>query len=521
MLSTNRVMPSTWRPTQAPLQMGAQPVGEKNTEETESQVASQPSESKEDAKKESSPNSFQYKAQFLWNKWKKPLLFIGGTLGLATLGTTLVLTTKHYVHENASVSPFKNHREEVSKLQSRFMAFEQDLKRIIATKQLTQGEKIRHGHSAVFLFNQALKIKEFPNLELESAKVEQLANQVFKTVLQYAMGYEEDVLPTFISQLHRKELLAPLLKEIDGFKPLKTAYSDYIDAHYPQFIQQQQENHKIVKQLQWKTYQNNRNAVDLYGQFNALDEAKSALLSQIPFPPSDVYESPMTNFEAACVLDHYGAYFKRFDPMAYSELLALQHKILPHSPEEESLLTAKDLSQMAQTLQVHFEIEPWRHIDEKLSFRSALNDLISKRLKYQDIHPNYIHQVGSGRSLEASIAFLQQLEAQVKHPDKSMTTANESAHLLYCRLYDLKQGLQNHQLEMKSESIQKFINQAHQTAQTLSQAGASPSLYAKLEQILKPYAVAKESPESQRIWQRDDLEQMLNQILPHVLNAMK
>jgi octaprenyl-diphosphate synthase len=43
-------------------------------------------------------------------------MFIGGTLGFGTLGTMLVLTTKHYIHENASVSPFKNHNEEAEKV---------------------------------------------------------------------------------------------------------------------------------------------------------------------------------------------------------------------------------------------------------------------------------------------------------------------------------------------------------------------------------------------------------------------
>ncbi len=518
-LSTNKVMRSNWIPINAPFQMAPRNVDEINiAEPAPSFQNTDNKDSKDESSKAQSLNSFQYKAQFLWNKWKKPLMFIGGTLGFGTLGTMLVLTTKHYIHENASVSPFKNHNEEVSKLMGRFMTFEDDLKRTIATKQLSQAEKIRHGHSAIFLFNQALKIKEFPNLEISPENVEKLSNTVLKTVLQYAMGYEEDVLPTLISQLHQKELLPPLLNSIEGFTPIKTAYSDYIERHYSTFAQVNENQHKPIKQLQWKTFQNNRAAIDLYGQFNALDQAKSAVLRQIPFPPADVYESPMTNFEAACVLDHYGTYLKRFDPTAYSELLALQNKILPHPPEAEASLSAQDLIQMAKTLNIHFEIEPWQHIDEKLSFRTALEDLVAKRLKYQEIHPNYIHQVGSGRSLEASIDFLKGLEKQVHHPDPSMTMPNESPHLLYCRMYDLKQGLQNHQVEIKSESIQNFINQAYQTSKTLS--GSAP-LYAKLEQQLKPYAVAKDSPDSQRIWQRKDLQQILDTMLPQILSSMK
>ncbi|MFN7310385.1 MAG: hypothetical protein ACK5T0_03355, partial [Vampirovibrionales bacterium] len=149
---------------------------------------------------------FGQQLERMWRRWKKPLLVVGGVITAGTLGTVAFWGGNHFIYENVKTSIIPE-KEELAYLWQRFEDFQNHVNQLKQSSHNDKVVKIKAGYALVALFQDALDINKFIYNEISDADRKKKANQILKTVLDYALDYEQDVLPSLIRRLHKSQRL--------------------------------------------------------------------------------------------------------------------------------------------------------------------------------------------------------------------------------------------------------------------------------------------------------------------------
>jgi hypothetical protein len=353
-----------------------------NTNRTNTLIPSQETSKRE--KKSNEQGGFQqFKQQLgrMWKRWKKPLLLVGGVLTVGTLGTVTFFAGKHFIYENVKTSLIPE-REELGFLWERFQNF-QDLvnqQKQSQVKSNGMAIKVKGGYDLVALFQDALDIEKFIYNEISDADRKSKANTIIKTVLDYALDYEQDVLPTLIRRLHKSQRLTSILDETK-LPPIETPFRKYIQQHKSLF-----DSDPILK-APFARYENDRRAVEAFKAFHVSKDAQYAVQEARLFQQKRKANQAESNLEIACMLDLYSTYLKDYHPSAFQALTTLAKKLEKQNPAEASTLIPEDLKALTQATHLNIALYPWEVKEDPIYFSQCLRDLMDKIISKQDISP--------------------------------------------------------------------------------------------------------------------------------------
>ena len=341
--------------------------------------------SKEESSKETGGfQQFGKQLQQMWRRWKKPLLIVGSILATGTLGVVAYWGAIHIKHENVKTSLLSD-REEITMLWQRFEDFRIHINQQKQAHASGNGQipKIKGGYDLVGLFQDALDVEKFIYNEISDADRKKKANNIIKTVLDYALEFEPDDLPVMLRALHTSQRLTSILDE-KQVQPIETPFRKYINQHRNSYL-----SDDLLK-APFARYENDRRAVEVFKAFKDVKDAKEAVLQARLFQQRRKANEAESNFEIACMLDLYTTYLKVYYPYAYEALAPLAEKIVRKDPNAASTLTPEDLNALSQATHLTVELYPWQDKEESIYFSQGLRDLMYKILSKQDISPqNY------------------------------------------------------------------------------------------------------------------------------------
>jgi hypothetical protein len=340
---------------------------------------------KEESSKETGGfQQFGKQLKQMWRRWKKPLLIVGSMLATGTLGVVAYWGAIHIKHENVKTSLLSD-REEITMLWQRFEDFRAHINQQNQAQASGNGQihKIKGGYDLVGLFQDALDIEKFIYNEVSDANRKTMASKIIKTVLDYALEFEPDVLPVMLRGLHKSQRLTSILDE-KQVQPIETPFRNYIKRHRNSYL-----SDDLLK-APFARYENDRRAIEAFRAFDDVKDAKHAVLQARLFQQRRKANEAESNFEIACMLDLYTTYLKVYYPYAYEALAPLAEKIVRKDPNAASTLTPEDLNALSQATHLTVELYPWQDKEESIYFSQGLRDLMYKILSKQDISPqNY------------------------------------------------------------------------------------------------------------------------------------
>ena len=326
----------------------------------------------------------------MWRRLKKPILIIGGIAATITTAVGLFWIATHLVHENVKTSIIPK-REELSLLWQRFEDFQHSIQqqKNAPVPGNSMVFKIKRGFELVQLFNDAFDIHKFVNTSLSEEKIKEKTRTIMKTVLDYALEYEQDVVPTLIRRLHKSLKMNRLIDE----GQIKTTFRDYVNQYKKQVDPQS------LLQVQIDRYENDRKAIEVFKDFWCAKDAKNVLQEARLFQQERKSNKAETNFEMACMMDLYATYLKDYYPEAHGELSRLANQLTKQDPEKPCLLAPQDLTALAKTIRLNMTLYPWEWKEDPIYFSQSLRDLMVKLLATQEITPqNYTYHRASPRA---------------------------------------------------------------------------------------------------------------------------
>ncbi len=336
-------------------------------------------------KKEDSPNEsrgsqpFGQQLQRMWRRWKKPILVLGGVLATATIGAVAFWGGNHYIHENVKTSLIPE-REELAYLWERFEDFQVHVNQMKQSSHNDMVVKIKAGYELVSLFQDALDIDKFVNTEASETAKKKKASLILKTVLDYALDYDQDVLPTLLRRLHKSQRLTELLDETQ-VPSIETPFSQYIKQHKAAFSSDPNLKAPFAR------YENDRRAVEVFKAYDVAKDAQHAVQEARLFQQERKGNKAESNFEMACILDLYATYLKVYHPHAYNALSPLAKKLENQDPTAPSTLAVEDLQALCEATHLNVALYPWEVKEDPIYFSQSLRDLMDKIMSKQDITP--------------------------------------------------------------------------------------------------------------------------------------
>ncbi len=322
---------------------------------------------------------FGQQLERMWRRWKKPLLVVGGVITAGTLGTVAFWGGNHFIYENVKTSIIPE-KEELAYLWQRFEDFQNHVNQLKQSSHNDKVVKIKAGYALVALFQDALDINKFIYNEISDADRKKKANQILKTVLDYALDYEQDVLPSLIRRLHKSQRLTSLLDETQ-VPAIETPFRRYIQQNRNQYLADD------VLKAPFARYENDRRAVDVFKAYDVAKDAQHAVQEARLFQQERKGNKAESNFEMACMLDLYTAYLKDYHPHAYNALSPLAKKLEKQDPTAPSTLVVEDLKALCEATHLNVALYPWEVKDDPIYFSQGLRDLMDKILSKQDISP--------------------------------------------------------------------------------------------------------------------------------------
>jgi hypothetical protein len=305
-------------------------------------------------------------------------------LATGTLGVVAYWGAIHIKHENVKTSLLSD-REEITMLWQRFEDFRAHINQQNQAQASGNGQihKIKGVYDLVGLFQDALDIEKFIYNEVSDAERKTMASKIIKTVLDYALEFDQDVLPHILRGLHKSQRLTSILDE-KQVQPIETPFRKYINQHRNSYL-----SDDLLK-APFARYENDRRAVEVFRAFDDVKDAKHAVLQARLFQQRRKSNQAESNFEIACMLDLYTTYLKGYYPHAYEALAPLAKKIVTKDPNAASTLTPEDLHALSKATHLTVELYPWEIKDDPIYFSRGLRDLMYKILSKQDISPqNY------------------------------------------------------------------------------------------------------------------------------------
>jgi hypothetical protein len=328
---------------------------------------------------------FQQQLVRMWRRWKKGILIGGGLLASATVAISAFFLTKHLRYENQTTNLIPEGGE-FAHLWGRFKTFEHDFEQIqkASTPEEKQAYKTKLGNGLVTLFQDALQPDKFVCNEISPKPRDAQASRMIKILINYALDYEPDVLPTFLRDLHARKRISEFLPE-DQVPAIETPFRRYIEQYKEQF------NSDSLLKASYEGYLNDRRGIELFKYYHVAKDAKNVVRQALLFLQSRTANQPESHLEMACMLDLYATYFKQYHPQAYDALTPLAKKLDEKAPMSPSTFTPQeDLAGLTTATQLNYRQSPWERPKESIDFSGCLRELIYKIMAQELIIPqNY------------------------------------------------------------------------------------------------------------------------------------
>ncbi|XVJ51904.1 MAG: hypothetical protein HEQ32_07470 [Vampirovibrio sp.] len=335
---------------------------------------------KEKKRSSESPTGFKQRTNRFWKRWKNMITFVGSSLGMIAGAGVVFVLTQHHIYNHAKVNA-KQEGKEIGDLSQRYRQFKQALQFAHQNKQKPNSQSL--GFDLLALYQDALNIySHIAPGERGHEGIESLQANILRDVLSYAFQYEQDALPSLITELSFRKQLTNVFKHTP-LKESSSPFSAYIRKNTPKSFANEAES------LAFQSYQNDRLAIDLLGHNDCSKEAQALLKRSQHFSISN--QKQHSHFQIACMLDLYATYFQRFDKQAAQSIEKIGKALLQKEPHVPSTLTQRDLYPLAKDLHLPIVVHPLKSNDLPIYFVETLHDLLLKRMELTLPSPQNAH----------------------------------------------------------------------------------------------------------------------------------